>query len=413
MPSPDLLNDNNIKNNDDVSRKGPEELLFDAIAGKDLDKIKRIVAKYPKINLNCIDKDELSPLQHACHFGDLEMARFFLDSGADVNFSRRKDKYTALMFAAIGSRSDVVRLLLERGIDTTVENCVNRTAAQMAAFVGQSKVVSIINSWVPYKSSVEPYTRSRELENEPRIPSNQLGILLHNYVVFPSLHPVKLFLHIKDNKDLVKYGREFIYVLENLCSKSLKPPMNEESLSLKYYYLSYLIDYCLKSLKKSNPTSERGQNSSNEFDDKTIDKCIEAIVKRLIKRDDPEELRICNQQLDQFILECLMKYPYTQLTIYKTMTFALTKRQPGDYTALAILTQTLNGPRMFNQPVEACIVCGEMDNNKKCSNCKLIYYCSRSCQKADWFQHKKICRSPDEIPLLKENNDPNDATVLI
>lgn len=31
------------------------------------------------------------------------------------------------------------------------------------------------------------------------------------------------------------------------------------------------------------------------------------------------------------------------------------------------------------------------ENMKKCSVCKLVYYCSVDCQKQDWENHKKIC----------------------
>lgn len=397
MPSQNLENSNAYEQ---------EKRLFEAIADKNIDQVKQIIHDHPSINLSCLDKDELTPLQHACHTGNSELATLLLNHGAGVDFTERKDGYTPLMFAAISGRSDVVILLLEHGVNTTLENCVHRTAAQMAAFVGQSKIVAIINSWVPYENSVEPYTKCRELEDKPRISSAESGRLLHKYIVYPSLHPVKLLLFIKNNIDLIKRASEFIYVLENLSSKILKPPHNEECLSLKYYYLSYLIEYCLKSLK-GKTTSSPGSTNPDCFDQEAANKCIESIVRRLIKKDDPEDIKHCTQQLDRFILECLLKFPYTQLSIFKTMTFALTKREVGDLTALTILTQTLNGPRMFNQPAEACSVCGEIDKNKKCSRCKSIYYCGAPCQLADWFQHKKVCKSEEETPLLKdvEGND--------
>lgn len=375
-----------------------ERQLFEAIANKDLNRVKEIVIENPELNLDCLDRDELTPLQQACHIGHLELARFLLDHGADKDFTQRKDGYTPLMFAAISARADVVRLLLERGVNTTTENCVNRTAAQMAAFVGQSRIVAIINSWQPYETTIEPYTKTRELEDKPRIPSPALGQLLHSYIIQPSFHPVRLLLFISENLDLVRYASEFIYVLENLSSKSLKPPLNEECLSMKYYYLSYLIEYCLKSYKTKFSSSVE----TKSFDSASWDKCIKSVVRRLIKRDDLEDIRPCTQQLDHFIMECMLKFPYTHLAIFKTMTFALTKREVGDLTALAILIQTLNGPRMFSQPAEACSICGELDKNKKCSKCKSIYYCGLSCQAADWFQHKKNCKSPEETPLLKD-----------
>ena len=37
-----------------------------------------------------------------------------------------------------------------------------------------------------------------------------------------------------------------------------------------------------------------------------------------------------------------------------------------------------------------CIVCGK-DATTVCSVCKRACYCSRSCQKRDWDQHKLVC----------------------
>lgn len=42
----------------------------------------------------------------------------------------------------------------------------------------------------------------------------------------------------------------------------------------------------------------------------------------------------------------------------------------------------------------ACWTCArEIEQNKKCSICRAAVYCSRACQKADWKNHKKMCRS--------------------
>lgn len=41
-----------------------------------------------------------------------------------------------------------------------------------------------------------------------------------------------------------------------------------------------------------------------------------------------------------------------------------------------------------------CAACRRMFKElKKCGRCKKIYYCSIECQKADWKEHKKNCKS--------------------
>lgn len=372
--------------------------LFQAIKNKDCDRLLHIIRSQPALNLNCVDKDELSPLQHACHIGDIEIVRTLINNGAHVNFTQRKDGYTPLMFAAISAKTAIVRLLLERGVDVTAENCVHRTATQMAAFVGQFKVVSIITNWVSYQSSIEPYTKRRQLEEEPRIQTRQLAHVLHDFVVFPSFHPIKFMLHIKENSDLVKHATQFIYVLDDLCSKSIKPPLNDESLSLKYHYLSYILQ---NSRKAYDARMEEIGQSGAMFAHEICSKALEIYIRRFIKRAKPRDLQPLTPMINRFIAECLYKYPYTQLAIYKTSTFALSKGDSGDLNAYSVLTQSLNGPRMFGHTAESCSICLDLNKNKKCSKCKVVYYCGPSCQQIDWFQHKKVCRSPEETPLLE------------
>jgi hypothetical protein len=43
--------------------------------------------------------------------------------------------------------------------------------------------------------------------------------------------------------------------------------------------------------------------------------------------------------------------------------------------------------------VHLCEVCRiEQANMKKCSECKLVRYCSIKCQKTDWIKHKNECK---------------------
>lgn len=39
-----------------------------------------------------------------------------------------------------------------------------------------------------------------------------------------------------------------------------------------------------------------------------------------------------------------------------------------------------------------CKVCGMTDHLGKCAGCENAYYCSESCQRADWPEHKLVCK---------------------
>jgi hypothetical protein len=43
-----------------------------------------------------------------------------------------------------------------------------------------------------------------------------------------------------------------------------------------------------------------------------------------------------------------------------------------------------------------CFVCGDL-TTKRCGNCKDACYCSKKCQKQDWFFHRKLCQSWCEL----------------
>ena len=52
----------------------------------------------------------------------------------------------------------------------------------------------------------------------------------------------------------------------------------------------------------------------------------------------------------------------------------------------------------FDKICNHCLNSNNMEGmqQKKCSGCKLVYYCSEECQKADWKKHKHICK---QFPL--------------
>ena len=38
-----------------------------------------------------------------------------------------------------------------------------------------------------------------------------------------------------------------------------------------------------------------------------------------------------------------------------------------------------------------CLYCNKKDVNKRCSNCKSVFFCDKKCQKKAWKTHKKHC----------------------
>ncbi|KAL6217174.1 hypothetical protein ACLB2K_010391 [Fragaria x ananassa] len=46
-----------------------------------------------------------------------------------------------------------------------------------------------------------------------------------------------------------------------------------------------------------------------------------------------------------------------------------------------------------------CDACFESTNLKKCSGCKTVYYCSSTCQKAEWKLHRLECEAFSKLPI--------------
>lgn len=121
------------------------------------------------VRVNCLDENGMSPLMHAAYKGKLDMCELLLRHGADVNCHQHEHGYTALMFAALSGNKDITWAMLEAGAETDVVNSVGRTAAQMAAFVGQHDCVTIINNFFP-RERLDYYTKPQGLDKEPKLP---------------------------------------------------------------------------------------------------------------------------------------------------------------------------------------------------------------------------------------------------
>ena len=51
-----------------------------------------------------------------------------------------------------------------------------------------------------------------------------------------------------------------------------------------------------------------------------------------------------------------------------------------------------------------CAACGNDAATRRCTRCKDVAYCNKSCQKSDWKEHKKTCqRKDDGSAILSED----------
>ncbi len=113
--------------------------VFQGVQSGDAEKLKKIFSVNGEL-VNEENKDGLTPLGFAAHFGRKEAVQVLLDFGADINaLSHSKIEYipsnTALHAAIAGERDmDVIKLLLSNGAKTVIFDSNGHTALHTAAY---------------------------------------------------------------------------------------------------------------------------------------------------------------------------------------------------------------------------------------------------------------------------------------
>lgn len=363
-----------------------EKELFKFTIERNFDEVKRLLT-VENVPVNCFDEDGMTPLQHAAYKGDHNLCKLFLDCGADVNLTRHTSEYSALTFAGLSGKLEVVSLLLEHGALVSKVNSINKTAAQMAAFVGNHKVVNIINNFLPTEE-IEYFTKVQGLEKEPKLPL-YLSTPVHKMAVKTNIHPVSLVMYIQDNVNILDNSKKVIKVFNILCEKQLKNEGNE-LLSLKFHHLGFVINACQTFI-------DTQKSKSDGIDSKEI---LNNLVKYWIKGDKNGFPIVLEKLLRQDVKE----YPFIECDMFKQLVRMLAPVKVGEEpSAITIISEVVTGQRGLDNSV-TCSTCGEPSAEKKCSACKSVYYCSKSCQKLHWFTHKTVCSDFLKLYLERQSN---------
>ncbi|VFV31845.1 ankyrin repeat and mynd [Lynx pardinus] len=239
----------------------------------------------------------MTPLMHAAYKGKLDMCRLLLRHGADVNCHQHEHGYTALMFAALSGNKDITWVMLEAGAETDVVNSVGRTAAQMAAFVGQHDCVTIINNFFP-RERLDYYTKPQGLDKEPKLPPKLAGPL-HKIITTTNLHPVKIVMLINENPLLAEETalNKCYKVMDLICEKCMKQRDMNEVLAMKMHYISCIFQKCINFLKD-------GENK------------LDTLIKSLLKGRASDGFPVYQEKI---IRESIRKFPYCEATLLQQL----------------------------------------------------------------------------------------------
>lgn len=272
-------------------------------------------------------------------------------------------------------------------------NTVGRTAAQMAAFVGNHNCVATINNFIP-KSDIDYYTVVQGLQASPMLPPF-LADSFHKFVMTINIHPIRIALNVQKYTGFSDHLAEIKKVLELMCSREMKKGSEtNEVMAFKFHYMSYIIGDIIKCKER--------QSQVKKDDEKKFD-FVDLLARKLLKANKEGNLEI----MDAFLKECIRDFSYRECTIFRQMVSSLAGKDPP--SALSVINAAINGQRGFIDNVAVCHTCGEEKPSKKCSKCKAVQYCDRECQRLHWFMHKKCCAR--EVSDVSEKQGPDAATL--
>jgi ankyrin repeat protein len=125
---------------------GKTALKFASARGY-LDVVKLLIEK--GVDVNARETCEFSALMEACCSGYIDIAKYLIEKGADVNVHEEMFGRTALMLANNRNRSEedcikLMKLLIDNGADTEVENKLTRTVLLQAAIQGRFAIVKFL-----------------------------------------------------------------------------------------------------------------------------------------------------------------------------------------------------------------------------------------------------------------------------
>jgi hypothetical protein len=112
--------------------------VFEVARKGTVDQAKEILKENPRA-FNSVNQDGYSPLTLACYRNNIEVAKFIIDNGGDININSAMG--TPLMAAVVKGNIDIVKLLLEKHADVNSVDG-NKTTALLYASMFKNYEIS-------------------------------------------------------------------------------------------------------------------------------------------------------------------------------------------------------------------------------------------------------------------------------
>ncbi|XP_065324404.1 ankyrin repeat and MYND domain-containing protein 2-like isoform X5 [Gordionus sp. m RMFG-2023] len=261
-----------------------------------------------------------------------------------------------LLFKALNIRKpEAVIILLENNAETLLKNTVNRTAAEMASFIGYHYLANLIKNYITLQSiekTIGKLYSSKRLVVDKRI-SSHLFRDLQMYINLQNIHPFKFIFHIHRHPQLLQNYLTVMSVLTEFIKNSEDLDKEDE--------LKNLVNH-----------ETFGNNTE------TINIHLQRFIKSVIHtiRCKPE-----THYVERLLREMIKNYPHKDSAIFRTLLYEIHKIPLGDNpTSHSILQNVLfysvnEGETVNHNHVEldaSCVVCSELKNTKICKNYILL-----------------------------------------
>jgi ankyrin repeat protein len=104
-----------------------ERSIHNAVLINNLDRVKKMISQ-----INQVDPYGYTPLLYGCRKGTVEMCRFLIENGANVNQSTGLGRVSCLHRAVMGGHVKIVDLLLQNGANPSAIDKDGRSILDLA-----------------------------------------------------------------------------------------------------------------------------------------------------------------------------------------------------------------------------------------------------------------------------------------
>jgi len=134
-----------IKNGGDVNNENDtgESVLAYAIRNKcDMDLLLLLVEN--GADIYDFDDEGVSIFDMSITYNNIEMVKFIIEKGIDVNSTNRRSRFTPLMAAVSYGRLEIVKLLLKHGADQEVVDVKGFSCIDFARKMNKKSILTIL-----------------------------------------------------------------------------------------------------------------------------------------------------------------------------------------------------------------------------------------------------------------------------